>query len=96
VTERDRAGARKVRLMSVWVAIGIVLMAVGAFTSLWISFLGAAVIASTPVFFTLRGALQSRQAPRRRVDAVPDVAPQAPGRTRPRPPRAPRRLRDHE
>ena len=37
VADRDEAGRRKVRLMSAWVAVGIVLMVLGAFTTLWVA-----------------------------------------------------------
>jgi hypothetical protein len=96
VTERDRAGERKVQLMSVWVGIGVALMVLGALTTLWISFLGAAVIASTPVFFTLRAALESRATPKRRTKPLPDVVPGRSGRRPVVRQRAPRRLRDHD
>ncbi|HZO60634.1 MAG TPA: hypothetical protein VFB51_13160 [Solirubrobacterales bacterium] len=87
--------------MSVWVAIGVVLMVLGAFTTLWVSFLGAAVIASTPVFFTLRTALATRRVPelperRSERGSLPDVLGRTPGRRPPSRPRAPRRLRDHD
>ena len=71
VADRDEAGQRKVRLMSAWVAVGIVLMVLGAFTTLWVSFLGACVIGSTPVFFTLRSALATRQTPKPQTPASP-------------------------
>jgi hypothetical protein len=96
MTERDRAGARKVRLMSAWVGVGIVLIVLGAVTTLWVSFLGAAVIGSTPVFFTLRGALATRRTPQRRSDPLADVLPGTRGRKPPSRARAPRRLRDHD
>jgi len=49
--------------MTAWVAVGIALMVLGAFTTVWISFAGATVIGSTPVFFTLRAALAPRRSP---------------------------------
>jgi hypothetical protein len=79
--DRDRAGQRKVRLMTAWVAVGIALMVLGAFTTLWISFAGATVIGSTPVFFTLRAALAPRRAanPKPRVAARRQVTPRRRG-----------------
>jgi hypothetical protein len=71
MADRDRAGQRKVRLMSAWVMVGVVLMVLGAVTTLWISFLGAAVIGSTPVFFTLRAALAPRRAATKQRPAPP-------------------------
>jgi hypothetical protein len=95
MSDRDRAGERKVRLMSVWVAIGLVLMVLRAFTTLWVSFLGAGVIASTPVFFTMRTALATRRTPQRR-EPLPDVLARTPARKPPGRSRRPRRLRDHD
>jgi hypothetical protein len=70
---KDRAGTRKVRLMSVWVIIGIVVLVVGFFTSPWIALLGACIIGSTPVWFTLRMALATpRRPPKPRYDALSD------------------------
>jgi hypothetical protein len=94
VADRDAAGQRKVRLMTIWVGIGSVLMVVGIYSSMWITFLGACVIGSTPVFFTLRGALASRRTPKPSSDAQ-----RGPGRAparRPRPRRSvtPRRRGD--
>jgi hypothetical protein len=63
MADRDMAGQRKVRLMTAWVGIGIALMVLGVYTSVWVTFLGAAVIGSTPVFFTLRAALAPRRRP---------------------------------
>jgi hypothetical protein len=86
------AGRRKVRLMTAWVGIGIALMVLGVYTSVWVTFLGAAVIGSTPVFFTLRAAL----APRRAAKPPPVTRPLPANRERPahRGPAIPRR-RDH-
>jgi hypothetical protein len=70
--DRDRIGQRKVRLMAVWVGVGIPLIVLGLFTSPWISLLGACIIGATPVYFTLRGALA---APRQ---ASTPTAPRAP------------------
>jgi hypothetical protein len=90
VADRDEAGRRKVRLMTTWVGVGIVLMILGVYTTLWVSFLGAAVIGSTPVFFTLRAALATRQTPKPQTPASPH--PRArPARRRP----ASMRRRDH-
>jgi hypothetical protein len=71
MADRDPAGQRKVRLMTAWVGIGIVLMILGVYTSVWVTFLGAAVIGSTPVFFTLRAALATRQTPKPQTPASP-------------------------
>jgi hypothetical protein len=71
VADRDEAGQRKVRLMTAWVGAGIVLMVLGVYTTLWVSFLGAAVIGSTPVFFTLRAALATRQTPKPQTPPSP-------------------------
>ena len=67
--------------MTAWVGVGIVLMILGVYTTLWVSFLGAAVIGSTPVFFTLRSALAPKRAPKRPADPIPDVLHRAPGRS---------------
>jgi len=56
--------------MSAWVSAGIVVLVVGLFTSPWITLLGACIIGSTPVWFTLRMALA---APRRPPSKRPDV-----------------------
>ena len=59
--------------MSVWVVIGIVVLVLGFFTSPWIALLGACIIGSTPVWFTLRAALAvPRRPPKRRYDALSD------------------------
>ena len=84
------AGRRKVRLMTAWVGIGIALMVLGAFTSVWVVFLGACVVGSTPVFFTLRAALSTRQAPKP-PPPTPVHRTGSPARRRP----ASMRRRDH-
>ena len=76
--------------MTAWVGVGIVLMVLGAYTSLWVTFLGASVIASTPVFFTLRSALAPRRAPKPQTPASPHT-PARPAHRRP----ASMRRRDH-
>jgi hypothetical protein len=96
VADRDEAGRRKVRLMSAWVAVGIVLMVLGAFTTLWVSFLGAGVIGSTPVFFTLRSALASRQMPKRSADPLPDFLSRTSSRGQAARHRTPPRRRGHD
>jgi hypothetical protein len=59
--------------MSVWVVIGVVVLVVGFFTSPWIALLGACIIGSTPVWFTLRMALAPpRRPPKRRYDLLGD------------------------
>ena len=82
--------------MTAWVGVGIVLMVVGVFTTLWVSFLGAAVIGSTPVFFTLRSALSP---PRRESKASGDprreTLPRTLGRTPSARRRTPPRRRGH-
>jgi hypothetical protein len=90
MADRDPAGQRKVRLMTVWVGVGIVLMVVGVYTTLWVSFLGAAVIGSTPVFFTLRSALAPRRSPPPQTPPSPHTRGR-PARRRP----ASIRRRDH-
>jgi hypothetical protein len=84
------AGRRKVRLMAAWVGIGIALMVLGVYTSLWVTFLGACVVGSTPVFFTLRTALSTRQTPKPRPP-TPAHRTGTPARRRP----ASMRRRDH-
>jgi hypothetical protein len=95
VADRDRAGQRKVRLMSAWVVVGIVLMVLGAFTTLWVSFLGAGVIGSTPVFFTLRSALAPRRPPKPPAEPLAPVLHRTPGRGAPARRQTPRR-RGHD
>lgn len=71
--ERDRIGQRKVRLMSAWVAVGTVILAAGLVTSPWVALLGACIIASTPVWFTLRMALAAPRRPAlKRLDVYGD------------------------
>jgi hypothetical protein len=71
--QRDAAGQRKVRLMSVWVVLGVVILVAGFFVSPWISLLGACIIGSTPVWFTLRMALAApRRPPQQRYDVYGD------------------------
>lgn len=71
--------------MAAWVAVGIAVLVVGLFSSPWITLLGACIIGSTPVWFTLRAALAvPRRAPR-------PTAPHAPGEHR----RYPARRRGH-
>jgi hypothetical protein len=67
--------------MTIWVGVGIALMILGVYSSLWVTFLGACVIGSTPVFFTLRAAL----APPRRAPKPPPASPhtRAPSSRRP-------------
>ena len=73
VAQRDAAGRRKVRLMTVWVGIGVAILVAGFFTSPWIALLGACIIGSTPVWFTLRMALAAPQRPpQKRYDAIGD------------------------
>ena len=91
---RDRAGSRKVRLMSVWVVIGIVVLVVGFFTSPWIALLGACIIGSTPVWFTLRMALAvPRPPPKQRYDLLGEDIVRLRERVPPGPTREPRRRR---
>jgi hypothetical protein len=90
MAHRDMAGQRKVRLMAAWVGIGIALMVLGVYTSVWVIFLGAAVIGSTPVFFTLRAALAPRRAPRSKAPTSPHTGGRQ-GHRRP----ASMRRRDH-
>ena len=82
--------------MTAWVGVGIVLMVLGVYTTLWISFLGACVIGSTPVFFTLRAALSPRRPPKRAARPAaglpqPCARPQQAARRR-----APPRRRGHD
>ncbi len=76
--------------MTAWVGVGIVLMILGLYTTLWVSFLGAAVVGSTPVFFTLRSALAPKRTPKAPSDPFGDL-PRAtgggPGSRRRTPPR---------
>jgi hypothetical protein len=76
--------------MTIWVGIGIALMVLGVYSSVWVTFLGACVIGSTPVFFTLRAALAPKSSPKPRREA-PRPAP----RSQPARRRAPARRRDH-
>ena len=76
--------------MTIWVGIGIALMVLGVYSSVWVTFLGACVIGSTPVFFTLRAALVPKSAPKPRRD-VPRPAP----RSEPARRHHPARRRDH-
>jgi hypothetical protein len=82
--------------MTVWVVVGIALMVIGVYTTLWVSFLGAAVIGSTPVFFTLRSALATRQVPKRSTDPLPDALRRAPERAPAARRPVPRRRRGHD
>jgi hypothetical protein len=91
VADRDAAGRRKVRLMTIWVGIGVALMVIGAYSSVWIVFLGASVIGSTPVYFTLRAALAPRQTRKGPPTSLPAHRSESPPRRRP----APLRRRDH-
>ena len=87
MAQRDGSGQRKVRLMSAWVGAGIAVLAVGLFTSPWITLLGACIIGSTPVWFTLRMALAAPRRPpmqrhhvygedlRRLIERVPPGSP---------------------
>ncbi len=81
--------------MTAWVGIGIALMFLGVFTSVWVVFLGACVIGSTPVFFTLRAALappaRGRRSPGESLPRAPAPAGDRPARRRVAPPRR----RDH-
>ena len=63
--------------MTAWVGIGIALMVLGAYTSVWVVFLGACVVGSTPVFFTLRAALSPRQTPKPQPARTGRTAPGA-------------------
>ena len=90
----DESGRHKVRVMTVWVGIGIVLMLLGVVTSMWISLVGACIIGSTPVWFTLRGALSPKRPPERPPDPV-DVRARALRRVPPSRKPGRRRLRDH-
>jgi hypothetical protein len=94
MSARDESGRRKVRLMTVWVGIGIALMVLGVVTSVWISLAGACIIGSTPVWFTLRGALSPTRPPERPPDPV-DVRARALKRAPAARPHSRRRLRDH-
>lgn len=59
--------------MSVWVCLGTAVLVAGLFSSPWISVLGACIIGSTPVWFTLRAALSAPRRPaRRRHDHLGD------------------------
>jgi hypothetical protein len=94
---RDRTGQRKVRLMSVWVGIGIVVLVAGLFTSPWISLLGACIIGSTPVWFTLRMALAAPQPrPKERHDLYGDDLMRLIDRVPPGPRRKARREDEHK
>jgi hypothetical protein len=76
--------------MTAWVGVGIALMILGVYTTLWVSFLGAAVVGSTPVFFTLRSALAPKQTPKPPSDPpghLPRATGSAPGTRRRTPPR---------
>jgi len=77
--------------MTIWVGIGIALMILGVYSSVWITFLGACVVGSTPVYFTLRAAL----APQRARKAPPPPVPAHRSGTPPRRRPAPLRRRDH-
>ena len=80
--------------MTAWVGIGVALMFLGVYTSVWVTFLGAGVIGSTPVFFTLRAALSPRRASSPSAKPPPRTPMQTsspPARRR----RAPARRRDH-
>ena len=81
--------------MTVWVGVGVVLMALGLYTSLWMSFLGASVIGFTPVFFTLRSALAPKRAPKASVDPLGGPLPRTPGRSPAARRRTPPRRRGH-
>ena len=80
--------------MTIWVGIGIALMILGVYSSVWVTFLGACVIGSTPVFFTLRAALApQRRAPKPSSHRIGKPAhPPGSGRTGRR---TPPRRRDH-
>ena len=80
--------------MTAWVGIGVALMFLGVYTSVWVTFLGACVIGSTPVFFTLRAALSPRRSPPR-AESHRETPIHA-SASRPAPRRhAPARRRDH-
>ena len=96
VADRDQAGQRKVRLMTAWVGVGIVLMILGVWTTVWVSFLGAAVIGSTPVFFTLRAALSPPREPKASADPRGETLPHTVGRSPSARRRTPPRRRGHD
>jgi hypothetical protein len=100
VAERDAAGRRKVRLMTVWVGIGVAILVAGFFTSPWIALLGACIIGSTPVWFTLRMALTTEPVPKRPPEQPPEPLPGLLTRTSSRAPDARRaripRRRGHD
>ncbi len=82
--------------MTAWVGVGIVLMILGVYTTVWVSFLGAAVIGATPVFFTLRAALAPPGEPKASADALRDTLPRTLDRS-PSPRRqTPPRRRGHD
>ena len=80
--------------MTAWVGVGVVLMILGIYTTLWVSFLGAAVVGFTPVFFTLRSALAPKRAPKAPSNPLGDL-PRAPGRAPGTRRRTPPRRRGH-
>ena len=83
--------------MSIWVGAGIVLLVLGLLTSPWISLLGACVIASTPVWFTLRMALSApRNPPQQRKDVYGDDLMRLIERVPPGPRSRPRREDEHK
>jgi len=83
--------------MSVWVGIGIVVLVAGLFTSPWISLLGACIIGSTPVWFTLRMALAApRSPPKERHDLYGEDLKRLMDRVPPGPQRRPRREDEHK
>lgn len=59
--------------MSAWVGAGLVMLVVGLLTSPWLILLGACIIGSTPVWFTLRMMLAAPRRPaKKRYDALGD------------------------
>ena len=82
--------------MTIWVGIGIALMVLGVYSSVWVTFLGAGVIGSTPVLLhAARGARAEVRAPKPRRDAVRRPAPRSqPAAAAATPAPAPRPRRD--